>query len=202
MDATAGRQPLPPPTGRLASAQRKAQPHRADNPRRFGCPVCSCQSPRRGRAHPFFPLEATRSCYTSQGSETSERLLHLSPASLFFTSLPEDSPTRRCSHGAADRPGTPPFAPTANFKRRRARGLHRAQPSGQSRAGRSHPFTAVNSLAVRFPRLSLSGCDLLIESVWVRLLVFDSVEVLAVDVGEGCAVAGVVEEQVEHGPDE
>jgi hypothetical protein len=30
------------------------------------------------------------------------------------------------------------------------------------------------------------------------LLVFDSVEVLAVDFGEGGAVAGVAEEQVEH----
>jgi hypothetical protein len=34
------------------------------------------------------------------------------------------------------------------------------------------------------------------------LLVFDSVEVLAVDVGERRAVAGVGEEQVEHRPDE
>jgi hypothetical protein len=34
------------------------------------------------------------------------------------------------------------------------------------------------------------------------LLVFDSVEVLAVDVGEGRAVAGVAEEQVEHRPGE
>jgi len=34
------------------------------------------------------------------------------------------------------------------------------------------------------------------------LLVLDSVEVLAVDVGEGRAVAGVAEEQVEHRSDE
>ena len=50
--------------------------------------------------------------------------------------------------------------------------------------------------------MSLGGGDLLVEGVWVGLLVFDSVEVLAVDVGEGGAVAGVAEEQVEHGPDE
>ena len=36
----------------------------------------------------------------------------------------------------------------------------------------------------------------------VGLLVLDSVEVLAVDVGEGGAVAGVAEEQVEDRPDE
>jgi hypothetical protein len=33
-------------------------------------------------------------------------------------------------------------------------------------------------------------------------VVLDSVEVLAVGVGEGGAVAGVAEEEVEHGPDE
>jgi hypothetical protein len=49
---------------------------------------------------------------------------------------------------------------------------------------------------------SLGGCDLLVEGIWVGLVVFDSVEVLAVNVGEGGAVAGVAEEQVEHGPDE
>ena len=52
------------------------------------------------------------------------------------------------------------------------------------------------------PGVSLCGGDLLVEGVGVGLLVFDSVEVLAVDVGEGGAVAGVAEEQVEHGPDE
>jgi hypothetical protein len=36
----------------------------------------------------------------------------------------------------------------------------------------------------------------------VELLVFDPVEVLSVDVGEGRAVAGVAEEQVEDRPDE
>jgi hypothetical protein len=34
------------------------------------------------------------------------------------------------------------------------------------------------------------------------LLVLDSVEVLAVDVGERCAVAGVADEQIEHREDE
>jgi hypothetical protein len=46
------------------------------------------------------------------------------------------------------------------------------------------------------------GCDLLVEGVGVGLLVLDAVEVLAVDVGERRAVAGVAEEQVEHRPDE
>ena len=55
---------------------------------------------------------------------------------------------------------------------------------------------------LRFPGLSLGGAHLLVEGVWVGLLVFDSVEVLAVEFGEGGAVAGVAEEQVEHGPDE
>ena len=64
------------------------------------------------------------------------------------------------------------------------------------------PITAVNSRAVRFPLLSLSGCDLLVEGVGVGLLVLDAVEVLAVDVGERRAVARVAEEQVEHGPHE
>ena len=50
--------------------------------------------------------------------------------------------------------------------------------------------------------MSLSGGHLLVERVWVGLLVFDSVEVFAVDVGEGRAVAGVAEEQVEYRPDE
>ena len=55
---------------------------------------------------------------------------------------------------------------------------------------------------LRFPWVSLGGGDLLVEGVGVGLLVFDAVEVLAVDVGEGRAVAGVAEEQVEHRPDE
>ncbi len=42
--------------------------------------------------------------------------------------------------------------------------------------------------ALRFPGSSLGGCDLLVEGVAVELLVFDSVEVLAVDVGERRAV--------------
>jgi len=50
--------------------------------------------------------------------------------------------------------------------------------------------------------LSLGGGHLLVEGVRVGLLVFDAVEVLAVDVGERCAVAGVAEEQVEDCPDE
>ena len=50
--------------------------------------------------------------------------------------------------------------------------------------------------------MSLGGGCLLVEGVGVGLLVFDSVEVLAVEVGECGAVAGVAEEQVEHGPDE
>jgi hypothetical protein len=50
------------------------------------------------------------------------------------------------------------------------------------------PLAAVNSLAVQVPRVSLCGGDLLVERVWVGLLVFDSVEVLAVDVGGRCAV--------------
>jgi hypothetical protein len=41
---------------------------------------------------------------------------------------------------------------------------------------------------LRFPWLSLGGGDLLVEGVGVGLLVFDSVEVLAVDVGERGAV--------------
>ena len=53
-----------------------------------------------------------------------------------------------------------------------------------------------------FPGLSLGGCDLLVESVWVGLVVLDSVEVLSVNVGEGRAVAGVAEEQVEDRPHE
>ena len=79
---------------------------------------------------------------------------------------------------------------------------HSAQGRCPPAAG-SRPLTAVNSLSVQVPvGLSLGGCDLLVERVGVGLLVFDSVEVLAVDVGECCAVAGVAEEQVEHGPDE
>ena len=50
--------------------------------------------------------------------------------------------------------------------------------------------------------VSLGGGDLLVESVRVGLLVADSVEVLAVQVGEGRAVARVAEEEVEYGPDE
>jgi len=60
------------------------------------------------------------------------------------------------------------------------------------------PFAAVNSLAVQVPGVSLGGVHLLVDG-W---LVFDPVEVLAVEVGEGGAVAGVAEEEVEHGPDE
>jgi hypothetical protein len=48
----------------------------------------------------------------------------------------------------------------------------------------------------------LSGGHLVVERVGVGLLVLDAVEVLAVDVGEGRAVAGVAEEQVEDRPDE
>ena len=50
--------------------------------------------------------------------------------------------------------------------------------------------------------MSLGGCDLLVEGVGVGLVVLDPVEVLAVDVGEGGAVAGVAEEQVGYRPDE
>jgi hypothetical protein len=50
--------------------------------------------------------------------------------------------------------------------------------------------------------LSLSGGHLLVEGVRVGLPVLDSVEVLAVDVGERGAVAGVAEEQVGDRPDE
>ena len=66
----------------------------------------------------------------------------------------------------------------------------------------SRPSTAVNSLAVQVPGVSLGGCDLLVEGVRVGLVVLDSVEVLAVEFGECGAVAGVAEEQVEDGPDE
>jgi hypothetical protein len=52
-----------------------------------------------------------------------------------------------------------------------------------------------------FPGVSLCGCGLLVDGVGFGLLVFDSVEVLAVEVGERGAVAGVCEEQVEDGPD-
>ena len=69
-------------------------------------------------------------------------------------------------------------------------------------APRLRPVTAVNSLAAQVPGWSLSGCHLLVERVGVGLVVFDAVEVLAVDVGEGGAVAGVAEEQVEYRPDE
>ena len=64
------------------------------------------------------------------------------------------------------------------------------------------PVTAVNSRAVQVPVVSLSGGHLLVEGVGVGLPVLDSVEVLAVEGGEGRAVAGVAEEQVEHRPDE
>ena len=50
--------------------------------------------------------------------------------------------------------------------------------------------------------MSLGGCDLLVEGVGVGLLVLDAVEVLAVDVGERGAAAGVAAEQVKHRPDE
>jgi hypothetical protein len=50
--------------------------------------------------------------------------------------------------------------------------------------------------------VSLGGGHLLVDGGWVGWRVFDAVEVLAVEVGEGGAVAGVAEEQVEHGPDE
>ena len=46
------------------------------------------------------------------------------------------------------------------------------------------------------------GGHFLVEGVGVGLLVLDAVEVLAVDVGEGGAVACVAEEQVEHRPHE
>jgi hypothetical protein len=71
-----------------------------------------------------------------------------------------------------------------------------------SLARRSRPNTAVNSCAVRFPWLSLGGAHLLVEGVRIGLSVLDSVEVLAVDVGERRTVAGVAEEQVEDRPDE
>ena len=53
-------------------------------------------------------------------------------------------------------------------------------------------------------RGSASGetADLLIDGGWFGWLVLDAVEVLAVQIGECGAVAGVAEEQVEHGPDE
>ena len=66
----------------------------------------------------------------------------------------------------------------------------------------SRPSTAVNSLAVQVPGVSLGGGHLLVERVRIGLVVFDSVEVLAVEFGECGAVAGVAEEQVEDGPDE
>jgi hypothetical protein len=43
-------------------------------------------------------------------------------------------------------------------------------------------------VAVVVPGVSLGGGDLLVEGVAVELLVFDSVEVLAIDVGECRAV--------------
>ena len=42
--------------------------------------------------------------------------------------------------------------------------------------------------ALGFPGVSLCGCDLLVDGVWVGLSVFDSVEVLAVELGERRAV--------------
>jgi hypothetical protein len=65
-----------------------------------------------------------------------------------------------------------------------------------------HFFAAVNWLVVGVPVVEFRRRWLLVEGVGVGLLVADSVEVLAVDVGERCAVAGVAEEEVEHGPDE
>jgi hypothetical protein len=50
--------------------------------------------------------------------------------------------------------------------------------------------------------VSLGGGHLLVERVRTGLVVLDSVEVLAVEFGECCAVVGVAEEQVEDGPDE
>jgi hypothetical protein len=41
---------------------------------------------------------------------------------------------------------------------------------------------------LRFPGASLGGCHLLVERFAVELLVFDSVEVLAVDIGERRAI--------------
>jgi hypothetical protein len=71
-------------------------------------------------------------------------------------------------------------------------------PSWQGRV----PLPLYIRARFRFPLVSLSGGDLLVERVGVGLSVLDSVEVLAVDVGEPRAVAGVAEEQVEDRPDE
>jgi hypothetical protein len=50
--------------------------------------------------------------------------------------------------------------------------------------------------------LSLGRGHLLVEAVRVGLVVLDSVKVLAVDIREGGAIAGVAEEQIEDHPDE
>jgi hypothetical protein len=50
--------------------------------------------------------------------------------------------------------------------------------------------------------VSLGGGHLLVSCWVLGWLVFDSVELLAVEVVEGGAVAGAAEEEVEHGPDE
>jgi hypothetical protein len=72
----------------------------------------------------------------------------------------------------------------------------RAQTSFARLAGRSfnrgwRPKSAVNTARAWVPWLSLSGGHLLVERVWVGLLVLDAVEVLAVELGQGGAVAGV-----------
>ena len=57
-----------------------------------------------------------------------------------------------------------------------------------SRRSRLRLSTAVNSPRFEVPGVSLGGVHLLVEGVWIGLAVFDSVEVLAVELGERCAV--------------
>ena len=71
---------------------------------------------------------------------------------------------------------------------------HLVGPSVTPASTNAGPDPGVTSIyrckfgAVQVPGLSLSGCDLLVDGVGVGLLVFDPVEVLAVDVGEGRTV--------------
>jgi hypothetical protein len=75
------------------------------------------------------------------------------------------------------------------------RPLTDSAPALRSPCIRGEPRAPVASLSrckfvggLRFPGASLGGCDLLVERFAIELLVFDSVEVLAVELGERGAV--------------
>jgi hypothetical protein len=70
----------------------------------------------------------------------------------------------------------PPHLALAQRAQSRVRREHLdAVDAGVSPRAGLRPMTAVNSLAVRFPWLSLSGGHLLVDGVLVSLPVFDSV---------------------------